>query len=245
VVTGKPLAIGGSEGRADATGRGAVYCIQEAADVLSIDLRGARVAVQGFGNVGEATARFLAELGAKIVAVSDSSGGVHRPEGLDLAALRRQKEESGSVVGVPHARQVTNEELLELDCEILVPAALEGVLTADNAPRVQARIVAEGANGPTTPEADALFHERGVLLIPDILCNAGGVTVSYFEWVQDREEFFWSLEEINSRLKRIMTRAFDDVLWATREHGMDMRQAAYTVAVSRVAEATLTRGLYP
>ncbi len=245
VVTGKPLSIGGSEGRLDATGRGVAYCVQQAAEGLGIDIRGARVAVQGFGNVGEATARLLAESGAKIVAISDSSGGIYSRTGIDVAALKRHKQESGSVLGLPRTERISNEELLELECEVLVPAALEGVLTAENAPRVKARIIAEGANGPTTPDADRVFHERGILLIPDILCNAGGVTVSYFEWVQDREEFFWSLEEINSRLKRIMTRAFDDVLRMAREHGTNLRRAAYMLAVSRVAEATTTRGLYP
>jgi glutamate dehydrogenase (NAD(P)+) len=245
VVTGKPLSIGGSEGRADATGRGAVFCVEQAAEQLGLPLRGARVAVQGFGNVGEATARFLAELGCKVVAVSDSSGGVFSPDGLDVAAVRRQKAESGSVLGLAHTQRISNAELLELECDVLVPAALELVITAENAPRVKARIIAEGANGPTSPEADRVLHERGALVIPDIVANAGGVTVSYFEWVQDREEFFWSLEEINSRLKRIVSRAFDDVLRTAREHGIDLRQAAYMLAVSRVAEATVTRGIYP
>jgi glutamate dehydrogenase (NAD(P)+) len=245
VVTGKPTSIGGSEGRGEATGRGVVYALQEAARARDLDLRGARVAVQGFGNAGAAAARFSAELGAKVVAVSDSRGGAFAGDGLDLALVGRHKQETGSVVGAPRTRPVTNAELLELDCDILIPAALEGMLTAANAGRVRARIVAEAANGPTTPEADDILHRRGVLVIPDILCNAGGVTVSYFEWVQDREEFFWTLDEINARLRRVLVRAFDDVRRTAAEHAVDLRLAAYMLAVSRVAEATLTRGIYP
>jgi glutamate dehydrogenase (NAD(P)+) len=245
VVTGKPVSIGGSEGRQEATGRGVIYTIQEAAKVLDLDLNGARVVVQGYGNAGESAARFIAELGARVVGVSDSRGGVFSGDGLDLALVTRHKQETGSVIGAPRTRAVSNEELLELDCDILIPAALEGVITARNAPRIQARIVAEAANGPTDPEADDILHERGVLVIPDILCNAGGVTVSYFEWVQDREEFFWSIDEINARLRRIMVRAFDDVQRTATEHDSDLRLAAYMLAVSRVAEATLTRGFYP
>ncbi len=245
VVTGKPIAIGGSEGRADATGRGVVYCIQEAAKIRRQELRDARVAVQGFGNVGEASARLLAELGCRIVALADSSGGIYRADGIDLGLARRHKEENGSLGGTPRTEPISNQDLLELDCDILIPAALEGVINADNATRVQAKIVAEGANGPTSPEADIILREREVMVIPDILCNAGGVTVSYFEWVQDREEFFWALEEINARLRRIMTRAFEDTLRTAREHDVDLRIAAYMLAVGRVAEATLTRGIYP
>jgi glutamate dehydrogenase (NAD(P)+) len=245
VVTGKPVSIGGSEGRQEATGRGVVYMVQEAAKGIDLDLRGARVAVQGFGNAGESAARFLAELGARVVAVSDSRGGVFLGDGLDLPLVTRHKQETGSVIGAPRTRGVTNEELLELDCDILVPAALEGVITERNAPRIRARIIAEAANGPTSPEADDLLRQRGVVVIPDILCNAGGVTVSYFEWVQDREEFFWSLDEINARLRRIMVRAYDDVQRTAIEHDIDLRLAAYMLAVSRVAEATMTRGIYP
>src|SRR5262249_37052818 len=186
VVTGKPVSIGGSEGRMEATGRGVVYTIQEAAKVLDLDLHGARVAVPGFGNAGEAAARFLNELGARVVAVSDSRGGVFDGDGLDLSLVTRHKQETGSVIGAPRTRAVTNEELLELDCDILIPAALEGVITERNAARIRARILAEAANGPTSPQADDILRERGVMVIPDILCNAGGVTVSYFEWVQDR-----------------------------------------------------------
>jgi len=245
VVTGKPVSIGGSEGRQEATGRGVIYTIQEAAKAVDLDLTGARVVVQGYGNAGESAARFIAELGAKVIAVSDSRGGVFNGDGLDLQLVTRHKQETGSVIGTPRTRPVDNVELLELDCDILIPAALEGVITERNAPRIRARIIAEAANGPTNPAADDIFRERGIMVIPDILCNAGGVTVSYFEWVQDREEFFWSIDEINARLRRVMVRSFDDVHRTAIEHDVDMRLAAYMLSVSRVAEATLTRGFYP
>jgi glutamate dehydrogenase (NAD(P)+) len=245
VATGKPIAIGGSEGRQDATGRGLVYCVQEAAKAIKMDLRGARVAVQGFGNVGEAASRFLSEAGAKIVAIGDSEGSVYRADGIDLALARRQRQETGSIVGTPRAEKISRDALFEVDCDILVPAAIENQITGRNAGSIRAKLIAEGANGPTTPEADQILRERGVTIIPDILCNAGGVTVSYFEWVQDREAFFWTLEEINARLRRIMTRAFDDSMHMAREHEVDLRTAAYMLAVGRVAEATLTRGIYP
>ena len=245
VVTGKPVSIGGSEGRQEATGRGVIFTVQEAAKAIDLALPGARVVVQGYGNAGESAARFIAELGAKVIAVSDSHGGIFNGDGLDLPLVTRHKQETGSVVGTPRTRPISNQELLELECDILVPAALEGAITERNAPRVHARIVAEAANGPTSPEADDIFRERGIMVIPDILCNAGGVTVSYFEWVQDREEFFWSIDEINARLRRIMVRAFDDVHRTAVEHDIDLRLAAYMLSVSRVAEATLTRGFYP
>jgi glutamate dehydrogenase (NAD(P)+) len=245
VVTGKPLSIGGSEGRGDATGRGVVYCIQEAAQVVGLDLSTARIAVQGFGNVGEASARLLAELGCKIVALSDSTGGIYRGDGIDPSAARQYKQETGELSGMPRTERISNDELLACDCDILVPAALESTLTERNAGQVRARIVAEGANGPTTPAADRILNSREVLVIPDILCNAGGVTVSYFEWVQDREEFFWSIEEINARLRRLISRAFEDTHRVAQEHSVDFRLAAYMLAVGRVAEATLTRGIYP
>jgi glutamate dehydrogenase (NAD(P)+) len=222
-----------------------VYTIQEAAKVLDLELSGARVAVQGFGSAGGGAARFIHELGARVVAVSDTQGGVFDGDGLDLALVTRHKEETGSVVGAPRTRPISNAELLELECEVLIPAAMQGVITERNAPRIQARIVAEAANGPTTPGADDLLRSRGVMVIPDILCNAGGVTVSYFEWVQDREEFFWTIDEINARLRRVMVRSFEDVHRTAVEHDVDLRLAAYMLAVSRVAEATLTRGIYP
>jgi glutamate dehydrogenase (NAD(P)+) len=245
VVTGKPVSIGGSEGRQEATGHGVIYTLQEAAKTIDLELVGARVAVQGFGSAGEAAARFMSELGARVVAVSDSRGGVFDGDGLDLPLVTRHKQETGSVIGTPRTRPLSNAELLEVDCDVLIPAALEGVLTERNARQVQARLIAEAANGPTTPEADDIFRERGIVVIPDILCNAGGVTVSYFEWVQDREEFFWSIDEINARLRRIMVRAFEDVQRTAVEHDIDLRLAAYMLSVSRVAEATITRGFYP
>ena len=245
VVTGKPIAIGGSEGRQDATGRGVVYCVQEAAKALRLDLRDARVVLQGFGTVGSATARFLAELGARVIAIGDSEGAIFRGDGIDLALARRHRQETGGISGTPRTERLASADLLELDCDILVPAALEGVITGRNADRIKAKLIAEGANGPTTPDADEILKAKGVTVIPDILCNAGGVTVSYFEWVQDREAFFWQLEEINARLRRIMTRAFEDTLRMSREHEVDLRTAAYMLAVGRVAEATLTRGIYP
>ncbi len=245
VVTGKPIAIGGSLGRNEATARGAVFTLLQASRELKIPLAGARVVVQGYGNAGSIAAELLAAEGSTIVAVSDSTGGIHNPAGLDPAKVSAWKREHGTVVGFPGSTEVTNAELLELPCDILVPAALENQITQDNAPRIQAKIVAEAANGPTTPEADVILHDRGIFLIPDILCNAGGVTVSYFEWVQDMQSFFWTEERINESLKGIMDRAFEDVYAMSRRHEVDMRTAAYMVAVARVAEATTLRGLYP
>src|SRR5438093_2035623 len=245
VVTGKPVSIGGSEGRQEATGRGVIYTIQEAAKAVDLDLTGARVVVQGYGNAGESAARFIAELGAKVVAVSDSRGGVFNGDGLDLPLVTRHKQETGSVIGTPRTRPVDNAELLELDCDVLIPAALEGVITERNAPRIQARIIAEAANGPTNPAADDIFRERGIMVIPDILCNAGGVTVSYFEWVQDLQEFFWDEAEINQKLRKILIRAFDAIETAQDHHHCDMRIGAYIVGVQRVAEALQTRGISP
>src|SRR5688572_4226754 len=245
VVTGKPIAIGGSLGRNEATARGAVFTLLQASKALNVPLAGARVSIQGYGNAGSIAATLLAEEGATIVAVSDSSGGIHNPAGLDPAKVGSWKQEHGTVVGFPGADEVTNQEILEVDCDILVPAALENQITRQNAGNVKARIVAEAANGPTTPEADAILHDRGVFLIPDILCNAGGVTVSYFEWVQDMQSFFWTEDRINDSLKGIMDRAFEDVHAMSERHEVDMRTAAYMVAVARVAEATTLRGLYP
>jgi glutamate dehydrogenase (NAD(P)+) len=245
VVTGKPLAIGGSEGRPEATGRGVVYCVEEAARSVGVDPKTARTAVMGYGNVGQSGARLLAELGSTVVAVSDSRGGVFHGEGLDLSVVTRHKQETGSVVGAPRTETISNDELLRLDCEILVPAALESVIHSGNADGIRARIIAEGANGPVTPEADEILAGKGVLVIPDILCNAGGVTVSYFEWVQDREQFFWTLEEINARLRGILTGAFNDCASMAREHEVSLRHGAYMLGVGRVAEATQIRGIYP
>jgi glutamate dehydrogenase/leucine dehydrogenase len=245
VVTGKPIAIGGSLGRNEATARGTVFTLQQASRTRDQPLNGARVAIQGYGNAGSIAADLLAAEGSTIVAVSDSSGGIHNPAGLDPAKVSAWKREHGTVVGFPGADEITNSALLEVDCDILVPAALENQITDKNADRIKARIVAEAANGPTTPEADAILYERGVFLIPDILCNAGGVTVSYFEWVQDMQSFFWTEQRINESLKEIMDQAFEAVHAMSHRHDVDMRTAAYMVAVARVAEATTLRGLYP
>ena len=245
VVTGKPIAIGGSLGRNEATARGAVFTLQRWSAAANTPLAGLRVAIQGYGNAGSIAATLLAAEGATIVAVSDSTGGIHDPAGLDPAKVLAWKQEHGTVVGFPRADGVTNQEILELDCDILVPAALENQITRENAPRIKARVIAEAANGPTTPEADQILFENGVFLIPDILCNAGGVTVSYFEWVQDMQSFFWSEDRINESLREIMDRAFEAVHSMSTKHGVDMRTAAYMVAVARVAEATMLRGLYP
>ena len=245
VVTGKPVSIGGSEGRNEATGRGCVFTIQQAAKRLGLDLAGSTVAVQGFGNVGSTAARLLHDLGCRIVAVSDSEGGVADPSGLDPHRLLRHRQETGTVVGFGSATEITNAELLTSECDILVPAALENQITAEVAEQIKAKIVAEAANGPTTPEADAILHDRRVFVIPDILCNAGGVTVSYFEWVQDLQNFFWDEAEINRQLHRIMVRSFEQVYRMAQEHDVDLRQGAQMLAISRVAEATRLRGLYP
>jgi glutamate dehydrogenase (NAD(P)+) len=245
VVTGKPIAIGGSLGRNEATARGTVYTLQQWARVANRPLPGQRVSIEGYGNAGSIAATLLADEGASIIAVSDSTGGIHNPAGLDPAKVNAWKQEHGTVVGFPGADEVTNQELLELDCDILVPAALENQITKHNAARIQAKVVAEAANGPTTPEADEILHDRGVFVIPDILCNAGGVTVSYFEWVQDMQSFFWTEQRINESLKEIMDRAFEAVHAMSERHEVDMRTAAYMVAVARVAEATTLRGLYP
>jgi glutamate dehydrogenase (NAD(P)+) len=245
VVTGKPIAIGGSLGRNEATARGAVYTLLQWARVANRPLPGQRVSIQGYGNAGSIAATLLAEEGATIIAVSDSTGGIHNAAGLDPAKVNAWKQEHGTVVGFPGTDEVTNQEILELDCDILVPAALENQITKHNAPRIQAKVVAEAANGPTTPGADEILHDRGVFVIPDILCNAGGVTVSYFEWVQDMQSFFWTEERINDSLKGIMDRAFESVHAMSERREVDMRTAAYMVAVARVAEATTLRGLYP
>jgi glutamate dehydrogenase (NAD(P)+) len=244
VVTGKPVSIGGSLGRDKATARGCLYVVDEAAKVVGLEA-GARVAIQGFGNAGMYAAELMAESGYSIVAVSDSQGGVANPKGLDVKKLTLHKFETGSVVGFSGGERVSNKEVLEYDCDVLVPAALEKVITAENAPRIKAKIVAEAANGPTLPEADAILHERGIMVLPDILANAGGVTVSYFEWVQDLQENFWEEDEVNTRLKRKMTRAFQETFEQAKRHKVDMRHGAYAVAVDRVAEATQLRGLYP
>jgi glutamate dehydrogenase (NAD(P)+) len=245
VVTGKPIALGGSEGRNEATARGTVYCIVQAAAHLKLDLAKATVAVQGFGNAGSIAARLIGQEGSTVVAASDSTGGIHNPKGLDIAGVIAWKAEHGTVQGFPGATDITNAEILEVPCDILIPAALENQITERNADRIKASIVAEAANGPTTPEADAILFKNGVFQIPDILCNAGGVTVSYFEWVQDLNRDFWDETEVNHKLKGIMEKAFRDVLAMSLRENVNMRTAAYLLAVQRVADATAMRGLYP
>ncbi|HZR43838.1 MAG TPA: Glu/Leu/Phe/Val dehydrogenase [Ktedonobacteraceae bacterium] len=245
VVTGKPLSIGGSEGRNDATATGVLFVTRRAAKHIGMPMKGARVSIQGFGNAGGIAARLFHNDGCKIVAVSDTRGGIYNEAGLDPAAVLRHKQERGTVVGFPHAQNMRLQDVLEIPCDILVPAATEGVITAANADRVQARIVSEAANGPTTPEADAILYKKGCLIVPDILANAGGVTVSYFEWVQDIQSFFWGVEEITQKLEIIMNRAFDSVMNKADQYHCDMRLAANMLAISRVAEATQIRGIYP
>lgn len=245
VVTGKPVAIGGSEGRLEATGRGVALCTRWAAEKMGMALENCTAVVQGFGNVGSVAARLLHEYGTRVIAISDVSGGIHNPDGIDVRALRLYNQEHGSIAGFPGTKAISNEELLELPCDILVPAAVEGQIRADNAPRLQCKILAEGANGPTTPDADSILAERGITVIPDILCNAGGVVVSYFEWVQDLQQFFWAEDEVNERLRRILGKAFD-ALWERADIAdTTLRNASLDVAVSRVAEALTVRGLYP
>ncbi|MFW6202592.1 MAG: Glu/Leu/Phe/Val family dehydrogenase, partial [Gemmatimonadota bacterium] len=245
VVTGKPLSIGGSEGRRDATARGCVYALQEVARRRRIDLEHATIAVQGFGNAGRAVARILRDdIGSTIIAVSDSSGAIHRADGLDLDEVERVKDESGSVGGAT-GDAISNDELLALEVDVLVPAALEGVLTAENADRVRARVVAEAANGPTTPEADEILADAGIAVIPDILANAGGVTVSYFEWVQNQQAVRWEADKVHDRLARTMRTATGDVEARAEREATDLRSAAYLLGVERVLEAYRARGVYP
>jgi glutamate dehydrogenase (NAD(P)+) len=245
VVTGKPLSIGGSEGRNDATATGVLFVTRQAAKRLGMPLRGARISIQGYGNAGAIAARLFHNEGCKIVAVSDTRGGIYNEAGLDPSAVLRYKQEKGSVIDFPQAQQVRVQDVLEVPCDILIPAATEGVLTAANADCVQARIVAEAANGPTTPEADKILFDNDTIVIPDILANAGGVTVSYFEWVQDLQSFFWGVEEITQKLEVIMNRAFSAVAEKADQYHCDMRLAANMQAISSVAEATQVRGIYP
>jgi glutamate dehydrogenase/leucine dehydrogenase len=245
VVTGKPISLGGSLGRNEATGRGVFYTTRSSCESLRIPLQGARTVVQGFGNAGSIAAILMHEAGARVVAVSDTKGCIFHPKGLDIPAVVAFKNRTGTVVGFPGAEKITPEELLSLDCEVLIPAALENAITADNAHTVHARIVAEAANGPVTPEADRIFDEKGIFLIPDILCNAGGVTVSYFEWVQDENHLFWDENDVNAKLEKIMTRSFNDVYKIHVDRKVNMRLAANMLGVGRVAEACRVRGLYP
>jgi len=244
IVTGKPIEIGGSRGRVEATGRGVMLTAREAARYKGIDLEGATVAVQGFGNVGSVSAGLLAEQGCKVVAVSDVSGALHDPGGFDVEALSAHVKENGRVAGFPGATEIPREAVLEVECDILVPAALESVIHEGNAERIRARIIAEGANGPITPDADRILNARGVFIVPDILCNAGGVTVSYFEWVQDRIGYFWEEDEINRRLEVILVRSFNDVIQVAEQHGVSMRIAAFMLAIQRVLDVATMRGIY-
>jgi glutamate dehydrogenase (NAD(P)+) len=246
VVTGKPVAIGGSEGRGGATSRGVMYSTFSALREAAIDYRGRTVAVQGFGKVGGLAAQYLHDAGCSVVAVSDYKGGIYNPRGLNPIALSRHiRGGADTVVGYPGTDTITNEELVQLDVDILIPAALENVITEENADRIRARFVVEGANGPTTPAADEILEKAGVVVVPDVLANSGGVAVSYFEWVQDLQAYFWTEDEVNDRLKALMDRAYTDVSGLARERGVSLRTAAQMIGVGRVAEAHRTRGLYP
>jgi glutamate dehydrogenase (NAD(P)+) len=244
VVTGKPIEMGGSLGRREATGRGVMIVTREAAKHLGFSLKGATVAVQGFGNVGSVSADLIAKQGAKIVAVTDWKGGVYNKNGLDIAKMIDFSKQQKTIDGFPGGESIENEDLFKLDVDVLIPAALENQITAENAPLIKAKIVTEGANGPTTPEAHKLLHDRGVFVIPDILANSGGVTTSYFEWVQDRHGYFWPEDEVNHKLEAKMVEAFEDVLHTSQRFKVDLRTAAYIVAISRVATVTKMRGMY-
>jgi len=245
VVTGKPISIGGSQGRGVATSRGVMYTIFNTAKALGFDPLEKRFVIQGYGNVGENLAHLLSQEGCRIIAVSDIEGGIYNPKGLDPVKVSEVRRKAGSVANFKEAERITNEELLSLDCDILVPAAIENQITEKNVDDIKAKVIVEAANGPTTPEADKILEDRGVFLVPDILANAGGVVVSYFEWVQGLQFYFWSEREVNLKLRDIMSKAFDKVYSISQERGITMRKAAYIVAVGRVAEATRIRGLYP
>ncbi|MEO8956585.1 MAG: Glu/Leu/Phe/Val dehydrogenase [Ktedonobacteraceae bacterium] len=245
VITGKPLAIGGSEGRLEATARGVQVVAREAMKDMGMRPEDASVVVQGFGNVGSISARLLHEIGCKVIGLSDISGAVYNPNGIDVHFALHYSKEHGTLKGLPNTESITNSELLVLPCDVLVPAALENQLTGRNAAQVRARLIIEAANGPTTPEADHIFNDRGITVVPDILANAGGVTVSYFEWVQDLQRFFWAENEINDRLETIMLRAYRAVREKALQQESNLRMGAYLLAVARVAEATEIRGVYP
>lgn len=245
VVTGKPIALGGSLGRNEATGRGVFYCIQSACEYLNIPLRGTKIVVQGFGNAGSVVAHLLDSAKNYVIAVSDSRGCVYNKDGLDIPKLILHKEKTGSVLKFPAAEEISEKELLSLECDVLIPAALENAIHLDNAKAIRARVIAEAANGPITPEADRILNEKGIFTIPDILCNAGGVTVSYFEWVQNEQHMFWNEEDVYARLERVMKASFRDVLKISQDYKVPLRTAATMLGVGRVAEATRLRGLYP
>jgi glutamate dehydrogenase (NAD(P)+) len=244
VVTGKPVELGGSLGRREATGRGVLLAVREACKHKKIELKGARCIVQGFGNVGGVAADLLFQDGARIIGISDVFGAIHNPDGIDISKLKKHVAETGKIIGFGGAKEVHRDEILTMECDILVPAALENVITSKNANNIKAKIVAEGANGPTTTNADRILESRGIFVIPDILCNSGGVTVSYFEWVQDRIGYFWSEDEVNRRLELIMVKAFNDVLQVAMENKCNMRIAAFMLAIKRVMDVTMMRGVY-
>jgi glutamate dehydrogenase (NAD(P)+) len=245
VVTGKPIALGGSQGRSEATGRGVVFALEEAAPKINLDLSGATAIVQGFGNVGSVAAKLLQQTGVKVIGVGEVYGSIYSPDGIDINELLAYKAKNGRIDGFPDVELVGNRELLELPCDILVPAALENQIDADNAPKIQAKIIVEGANGPTSPEADDILNDRGIMVVPDILANAGGVTVSYFEWVQALQAFPWTEQQVNERLKQIMTNSFTSVFETAQQYDVSMRTGAMVYAVTRVAEFTQLRGIYP
>jgi len=245
VITGKPIAIGGSLGRNEATGRGLAFTVREAAKKLKLNMKAATVAVQGFGNAGQFASQLVEEQGATVIAASDSRGGIYNKSGMQVAALRRHKDKTGSVVGFPGAKSISNDELLETECTILIPAALENQITSKNAGKVKAKLVAEAANGPTTPEADDILYKNKILNIPDILANGGGVTVSYFEWLQNLRRDYWTEAEVNERLDRNITKSFLDTFATSEKYGVNLRKASTVLAVNRVVEAVQLRGLWP
>ncbi|OLC23574.1 MAG: glutamate dehydrogenase [Thaumarchaeota archaeon 13_1_40CM_3_50_5] len=245
VITGKPIAIGGSLGRNEATGRGLAFTVREAAKKLKLNMKAATVAVQGFGNAGQFASQLVEEQGATVIAASDSRGGIYNKSGMQVVALRRHKDKTGSVVGFPGAKSISNEELLETECTILIPAALENQITGKNAGKVKAKLVAEAANGPTTPEADDILYKNKILNIPDILANGGGVTVSYFEWLQNLRREYWTEAEVNERLDRNITKSFLDTFATSEKYGVNLRKASTVLAVNRVVEAVQLRGLWP
>lgn len=245
VVTGKPISLGGSQGRSEATARGCLYALREACKVKGLDLKGARVAVHGFGNAGANIARLVAADGAKVVAACDSKAGLYSETGIDIAAALLHKAETKSLAGLPGTKAISPEDIVGVDCDILLPSALENAITLANVGQVKAKIIAELANGPTTPGADRVLADQGVFLVPDILANAGGVTVSYYEWVQDQYSFFWSEKQINETLEQTMRTAFNSVYETAQQYDTDMRTGAYILAVDRVAEATRVRGIFP
>ncbi len=245
IVTGKPIEVGGSEGRKDATGRGTAICAREAVKHLGMDIKGLRVVIQGFGNVGQAAARVLQEMGCKIIAISDSSCGVLNQDGIDLKHADEHKSRTGKLRGLTGCKEITNEQLLELECDILVPAAMENVITESNADKIRAKIVSEGANGPSTPKAREIMYGRGIFVVPDILANAGGVVASYFEWIQNIHREHWSEAEVNQKLEAQLIKAFQDVFMTSKEYNVDLATGAYVLGIKRIDEAFAKLGLFP